>query len=57
MFKVVHEVITALQEQSGLHLQAMKLNLQAAQAINAVSNYTELEELAYEFVSQSMLIY
>jgi hypothetical protein len=31
--------------------------LQAAQAINNVSNFNPLEELAYEFMSQALLIY
>ena len=36
---------------------AMKLYLQAAQAINNISDFRILEELAYEFMSQAMLVY
>ena len=36
---------------------AMKLYLQGAQAVNNISDFREVEELAYEFMSQSMLIY
>jgi hypothetical protein len=35
----------------------MKLCLQAAQSINRTSNYGDLEELAYEFCSQALLIF
>lgn len=35
----------------------MRLNLQAAQAINNLSQVTELEDLAYEFMSQAFIIF
>lgn len=35
---------------------SMKLYLQATQSINRLSNYRALEETAYEFMSQSLLI-
>jgi len=35
----------------------MKLYLQACQAVNRIQNYHPVEELAYEFCSQALLIY
>jgi len=35
----------------------MKLYLQGCQAVNRVQNYQPVEELAYEFCSQALLIY
>jgi len=35
----------------------MKLYLQACQAINRLQNFNHVEEMAYEFASQAMLIY
>ena len=35
---------------------ALRLYLQAAEGINRIPNYQELEELAYEFCSQALLI-
>jgi hypothetical protein len=55
IFKVVNELIVALQEQQPL--QCMKLYLQACQAVNRIQNYHPVEELAYEFCSQALLIY
>lgn len=36
---------------------ALRLYLQAAENINRTNNYQELEELAYEFFSQALIIY
>lgn len=55
VFKIVNEIILKLQEtQPQL---AMKLYLQACQAVNRTSDYNAVEELAYEFFSQALLIY
>lgn len=35
----------------------MKLYLQACQAVNGIQDYSAVEELAYEFASQALLIY
>lgn len=55
IFKLTHELIQLLQEQKAE--LCMRLYLQACQAINKIQNFAQLEELAYEFVSQAMLIY
>lgn len=55
VFKTVNEVILALQEHKPE--LSMKLYLQACQAINRVQNLASLEELAYEFFSQALIIY
>lgn len=49
------EIINALQSQ--YPEQALRLNLQAAQAINNLSQVTELEDQAYEFMSQAYIIF
>ena len=36
---------------------ALRLNLQAVQAINGLTNVLNLEDIAYEFMSQAFLIY
>lgn len=48
-------MILALQET--MPEACLKLYLQAAQAVNGVADYGPVEELAYEFMSQSLLIY
>lgn len=55
LFKTVNEVILALQEHKPE--LSMKLYLQACQAINRCQNISPLEELAYEFFSQALIIY
>lgn len=55
VFKTVNELILALQEHKPE--LCMKLYLQACQAVNRIQNYTAVEELAYEFCSQALLIY
>lgn len=55
LFKTVNEVILALQEHKPE--MSMKLYLQACQAINRCQNISPLEELAYEFFSQALIIY
>jgi len=55
VFKVVNELVLALQEHKPE--LCMKLYLQACLAINRVQNYAIIEELAYEFCSQALLIY
>lgn len=55
IFKLVNELILALQEHQPE--QCMKLYLQACQAVNRVQDYHPIEELAYEFCSQALLIY
>lgn len=54
IFKVVNELIQALQEHQPE--QCMKLYLQACQAVNRVQDYHPVEELAYDFCSQALLI-
>jgi vacuolar protein sorting-associated protein 35 len=56
IFKSVNEVILAIQD-SGQQELAMKLYLQGAQAINRTMDRSTTEELAYEFMSQALLIY
>mmetsp|Transcript_21353 Transcript_21353/g.33034 ORF Transcript_21353/g.33034 Transcript_21353/m.33034 type:complete len:153 (+) Transcript_21353:1456-1914(+) len=55
IFKTLNEVVLTLQEQQPE--LAMKLYLQACQAINRLQNFHHLEEMAYEFASQAMLVY
>lgn len=55
IFKVVNELIQALQEHQPE--QCMKLYLQACQAVNRVQDYHPVEELAYDFCSNALLIY
>lgn len=55
IFKAVHELIGAIQEQQPV--LCMKLFLQACQAVNRIQDYSAVEELAYEFASQALLIY
>lgn len=55
IFKVVNELILALQEHQPE--QCMKLYLQACQAVNRIQDFHPVEELAYEFCSQALLIY
>ena len=55
IFKNLAEIINALQSQ--FPEQALRLNLQAAQAINNLSQVTELEDQAYEFMSQAYIIF
>lgn len=49
IFKNLSEIINALQPQ--YPEMALRLNLQAAQAINNLASVTELEDQAYEFMS------
>ena len=49
IFKNLAEMINALQ--AHYPEQALRLNLQAAQAINNLTQVTELEDQAYEFMS------
>lgn len=55
LFKLIHELIEKIQ--SHKPEVAMKLALQAASAINRTTQYGQLEELAYEFCSQALLIF
>jgi vacuolar protein sorting-associated protein 35 len=55
IFKSVNEIILALQEHSAE--QCLKLYLQAAQAVNNLRNFHPCEDMAYEFMSQALLIY
>jgi len=55
IFKVVNELIVALQEHQPE--TSMKLYLQACQAVNRVQDYHPVEELAYDFCSNALLIY
>jgi hypothetical protein len=55
IFKVIHELIQLIQ--SYYPDLSLRLYLQATETINRNPNWQELEELAYEFVSQSMIIY
>lgn len=55
IFKQVHELIQLVQQQ--YPELTLRLYLQATEAINRIPNYQELEELAYEFMSQSLIIY
>ena len=55
IFKILAEIINVLQAQ--FPEQALRLNLQAAQAINNLSSVTELEDQAYEFMSQAYIIF
>jgi vacuolar protein sorting-associated protein 35 len=55
LFKSVNEIILTLQE-SQAEL-CLKLYLQGCQAINQINNNAQLEDMAYEFASQAMLIY
>lgn len=36
---------------------SLRLNLQAVQAINGLTNITNLEDIAYEFMTQAFCIY
>ena len=55
IFKCVSELINHLKAQ--YPEMALRLYLQGAQAINKLPNYQDLEELAYDFCSNSLLIY
>lgn len=56
IFKNVNEIILAIQD-SGQQELAMKMYLQGAQAVNRCQDTAAIEELAYEFCSQALLIY
>lgn len=49
------ELIGLIKSQYPEH--ALRLYLQGAEAINRLPNYSDLEELAYDFCSNSLLIY
>ena len=51
----ITELIGALQ--SDYPDMALKLNLQAVQAVNNISSVSELEDLAYEFMTQAYVIF
>lgn len=55
IFKVIAELIGLIKAQ--YPELALRLYLQGAEAINRLPNYQELEELAYDFCSNSLLIY
>ena len=55
IFKVINELIGLIKAQ--YPELALRLFLQGAEAINRLQNYQELEELAYDFCSNSLLIY
>ena len=55
IFKTVTEMIGLIKGQ--YPEISLRLYLQGAEAINRLPNYQELEELAYDFCSNSLLIY
>jgi len=55
VFKLVHELIQLIQTQ--YPDLSLRLYLQATEAINRIPNFSDLEELAYEFCSQALIIY
>jgi vacuolar protein sorting-associated protein 35 len=55
IFMNITELIGALQ--SDYPDMALKLNLQAVQAVNNISSVSELEDLAYEFMTQAFVIF
>ena len=52
---IITELISALQ--GDYPELALKLNLQAVQAVNNIRSVSELEDLAYEFMSQAFIIF
>ena len=55
IFKLVAELIGLIKSQ--YPELSLRLYLQAAEAINRLPNYQELEELAYDICSDALLIY
>ena len=55
IFMNITELVGALQ--SDYPDMALKLNLQAVQAVNNISSVSELEDLAYEFMTQAFVIF
>ena len=55
IFMIITELISALQ--GDYPELALKLNLQAVQAVNNIRSVSELEDLAYEFMSQAFIIF
>jgi vacuolar protein sorting-associated protein 35 len=55
IFMIITELISALQ--SDYPELALRLNLQAVQAVNNIRSVSELEDLAYEFMSQAFIIF
>lgn len=55
LFKLVNELIEGIKAQ--YPEISLRLYLQATQAINLIPTFADLEELAYEFCSQALIIY
>lgn len=55
LFKCIAELINHVK--GNYPELSLRLFLQGAEAINRLPNYQELEELAYDFCSNSLLIY
>lgn len=55
IFKAVHEVIAVVKDTQPV--MGMKLFLQGCQAINRIQDCSALEEIAYEFASEALLVY
>ena len=51
----MHELIQLIQSQ--YPDLSLRLYLQASESINRIQNWQDLEELAYEFCSQALIIY
>lgn len=55
IFKCISELINQVKD--NYPEMSLRLFLQGAEAINRLPNYQELEEMAYDFCSNSLLIY